>query len=150
MKQVKNFASFPVVTALESDTVEKIAQTMNERHVGNVVVVSLTDEGFRPVGIVTDRDIVVLCVATNRIPSTVTAVEIMSEDLVVAHEEDGVSGVLTLMKENAIRRIPLVDRQGVLKGIVAMDDLISVQGKELDDLPRLQRNWEKVARGPTP
>jgi len=93
------------------------ARTMRDLDIGTIVV---TNEG-RPVGIVTDRDIVVRGLAAGRSPTSSVA-EIFSDDLTTVSESDPVDGAIKLMREKKLRRLP-VTRAGTLIGIVSIGDL---------------------------
>lgn len=116
---IEDIARTEVVTAERDDTVESIVEDMAENNVGSVVVV----EEDRPVGIVTDRTITL---ALRETPDVVeqTAEELMAEDLTTADLESDAFEVLDRMSETGVRRIPIVDEDGELKGIVTLDDVL--------------------------
>jgi CBS domain-containing protein len=99
-------------------TLVEAAQAMRDHDVGSVLV--LQDDSIR--GIVTDRDIVVRAVAEGRDPSHTVLVEIASETLVSISPDDPVDRAVTLMREHAVRRLPVVD-SGRPIGIVSLGDL---------------------------
>jgi CBS domain-containing protein len=88
----------------------------------------------RPVGIVTDRDIVVEVVAAGLDPNTLTVGEIMARTLAVAREEDDALVSLKTMRRRGVRRLPVVDSAGGLVGIVTLDDLLEVGTSALMDV----------------
>ena len=112
-----------VVTVTPQSTLPEVARAMRRGHVGSVVVVSPADPK-QPIGIVTDRDIVLETLAADLDPRTVTASEIMSRTLVTAAESDDAAWSLKVMRDRGIRRLPVVDAQGKLSGIIALDDLL--------------------------
>jgi CBS domain-containing protein len=119
-------------------TVQEAAQLMRRHHVGNVVVAEEGPSGRKvPVGIVTDRDIVVSVVATALDPAVYTLGDVVMEALVTAHEDDGIFESLQRMRVHAIRRMPVVDREGGLVGIVAVDDLIQLLSEEMSEITKL-------------
>lgn len=143
--RVRHWASFPVVTADRKESVISIAKKMHDFHVGDVIIT----EGEYPVGIVTDRDLVIEVMAKDLSPEDTTAEEVMTDELVVADDSETVDRTLELMKRNGVRRIPLVDRSGHLTGIVSMDDLLGNTPENTETvrtLPKIQRNWEKEVR----
>jgi signal-transduction protein with cAMP-binding, CBS, and nucleotidyltransferase domain len=87
-----------------------------------------------PVGIVTDRDIVIEVLTADLDYRTVSAGEIMGKDLVVAREQDDALDTLKLMRSRGIRRVPVVGRAGTLAGIVTVDDLLEIVSEQLGDL----------------
>ncbi|MGA8595799.1 MAG: CBS domain-containing protein [Bryobacteraceae bacterium] len=130
-------------------SVQEAAQLMRSHHVGNVVVVEKSARGQTPVGIVTDRDIVVGVVALGIEASRLTAGDIMGSQLVTALEDQGVFETIEQMQSNGIRRLPVVDRQGLLLGIITVDDLFEFLGMHLSELSRAlarERKKEIAAR----
>ncbi|HSN22442.1 MAG TPA: CBS domain-containing protein [Usitatibacter sp.] len=125
------------------------SRLMRETHVGSVVVVD--QEGPpRPVGIVTDRDIVVEAVAAGIDPTTLTVGEIMGPTLVVAREDDDALVSLKTMRRRGVRRLPVVDAAGTLCGIVTLDDLLEAGSSALNDViqaiasERALESWRRV------
>lgn len=130
-------------TALEA------AQLMRSSHVGDVVVVDKPNGEYVPVGIVTDRDLIVAVMAAELDAASVTVDEVMSGTLVTASEANDVHETAELMRSKGIRRVPVVDEQGALVGIVALDDILRVIGEELTLLGRVisrERFQEQQAR----
>ena len=122
-----------VVTALASAPLPEIAKLMRKNHVGSVVVVDDKDPR-RPIGIVTDRDIVVEVVAAGQDARTVNAGEVMSGSIVTAAVDDDASWSLKVMRDRGIRRLPVIDAKGAMIGIVALDDLLSAASATLYDV----------------
>ena len=136
-----------VVVAGRNDTAATAADLMRRHHVGDVVVVDETDGARRPLGIVTDRDIVVEVVATRLDAEAVFLGDIMSEDLVVARESDDASDILESMRRQGVRRAPVVDAKGSLVGILAIDDVMQFLAEQMGDLSSLiRREQEHEAR----
>lgn len=119
-----------VVTAKPDATLEQLAKLMEKHNVGSVVIV----EGKKPVGIVTDRDLVVRAVVKGKGARETRARDIMTPDPKVLPESYGICEALREAKEAGVRRIPLVDDQGNLTGIVSIDDIIFLVGQELEDI----------------
>ena len=109
------------------------SRLMRQAHVGCVVVTDDADS-HRPVGIITDRDIVVEVVAAGLDPKTVTAGEIMGSSLVVAREDDDALVSLKTMRRRGVRRLPVVDSTGKLRGIVTLDDLLEAGATAVNDV----------------
>ena len=122
-----------VVTAFASAPLPEIAKLMRKNHVGSVVVVDDKDPR-RPIGIVTDRDIVVEVVAAGQDARTVNAGEAMSGSIVTAAVDDDASWTLKVMRDRGIRRLPVIDAKGAMIGIVALDDLLSAASATLYDV----------------
>jgi CBS domain-containing protein len=120
-----------VVQCARSATALELAQLMRSSHVGDVVVVDQPDGHKIPVGIVTDRDLVVEVLAGELDPATVTAGDLMAAEIVTAGEQDDIREVAELMRFKGVRRVPVVDERGGLAGIVTLDDLLKVSGGDL-------------------
>ncbi len=126
-----------VVIVNRNEHILATAKLMRNHHVGDVVVVEETAAGRKPVGIVTDRDIVVEVIAKEVGFDTVTAGDIMSIGLVTAREEDSLWDAIRLMRGKGIRRLPVVDAAGILQGIVTVDDLLDLLAEEMVNLSRV-------------
>lgn len=140
-----------VVIGSRDTTIYEVAQLMREYHAGDLVVTDELGGKRTPVGIVTDRDIVVEVLAEGLNPSGLTAGDIMSASLVTVKEHDGMFEVLRLMRSEGVRRAPIVDESGALIGIVSLDDLLELIAEELGDLASLireERRKEEVTRPP--
>lgn len=131
-----------VIIANRSDSALEIAKIMRQYHVGDVIVVDHSNDKNIPVGIVTDRDIVLELVAKEIDVSGVTAGDIMSTDLLITNEHEELSGVIQGMQLKGVRRVPVVDKQGGLLGIVSEDDLIEIIGEQLNNLVSLVNKGE--------
>ena len=122
-----------VATTVARASLADVAKLMRENHVGSVIVVD--PPGSRiPVGIVTDRDIVVEAVAADLDARGLSAGEVMSRNLLTALEGDDASWSLKVMRDHGIRRLPVVDGAGELVGIVALDDLLECASIALSDV----------------
>ena len=122
-----------VVTTVPRASLVDVAKLMRESHVGSVIVID--PPGSRmPVGIVTDRDIVVEAVAASLDPRTLTAGEIMTRELVTTAEDDDSSWSLKVMRDRGVRRLPVVNAGGEVVGIVALDDLLEFAAGALSDV----------------
>jgi CBS domain-containing protein len=129
------FCNRTVVIVRRDERVVTAAHLMREHHVGDVVVVEERGGQRYPVGSLTDRDIVVGVVAkAPEFVSTLCVGEVMGPTLVTADEEERLCSVLKKMRTVGVRRIPVVDRQGVLQGIISFDDLVEFVAEELSDL----------------
>jgi len=112
-------------------SVWEVVHEMDERGTGSVVVVA---EGRRPVGILTDRDIVRRVVAVGGDPNLTTAGDVMTKDVVTVSEDASLHKVLAEAKEHGVRRLPLLDSRGELSGMVSLDDVVAELSAELADL----------------
>lgn len=144
------FCNREVVIAPVTADIATIARLMREHHVGDVVIVDDNDPArVVPRGILTDRDIVLELVAKGVSPEKVSAGEMMSPDLVTAHEEDSLWQTLQRMRSFGVRRMVVVNGAGGLEGILTLDDVIELLADELATLARIlphARELEKVRR----
>jgi CBS domain-containing protein len=104
------------------DSISRIAEIMKREDVGSVPVVESADSG-RLVGIVTDRDIVVRVLAEGRDVSGATVRDAMTPNPATCREDDDVSRAVAHMAERQVRRLPVVDADGRLRGIIAQADI---------------------------
>jgi len=149
--KVRDFFSPQVVTAAPGASLREAAMQMREQHVGALLVVETKDGVTRPVGILTDRDIVVAVVAVaDARPEAIRVGEAMSAELAVAHEDDGLFEAVARMSERAVRRLPVVGPDGALKGIVSLDDVLRVLAAELGQLAEALRWGRMRERGRRP
>jgi CBS domain-containing protein len=108
------------------------------------VVVAEERGGTRvPVGILTDRDIVVELLAEQVPLEAVSVGDAMSSELLTVSEEEEVMDVLQRMRGRGVRRAPVVDHSGALAGILAVDDMIDLIAEQLSDLVKLIGNEQQ-------
>jgi len=132
-------SSRSVVFVTRDATVEAAAQLMRSHHVGTVVVVE-ERKGVRfPVGIITDRDIVIEVNATGLDQRAITVGDIMAQELVSVREGDDMLHTLQVMRYKGLRRLPVVDEAGALIGIVSMDDVLELFSEQIAEMARALR-----------
>ena len=136
---VGDFCTREVVIVNKESSIEELAQVMRQYHVGDVVVAEERAGERIPVGIVTDRDIVIEVVAKGLALNTVTAGDIMSYDLLLVREQEGLWDVLGRMRSRGVRRVPVVNDRGALVGLITLDDLLDLLSEELGALAKLVR-----------
>jgi len=134
---IGEFCNREVVFATRKMSIPEAAQLMRQHHVGDLVVVDETDGKRLPVGIVTDRDIVIEIIAKSLHFNDFTVGDIMSPQLVSVAEHEGVFETIRLMRVKGIRRIPVVDREGGLEGIVSADDILDLLAEEMTELAKV-------------
>jgi len=130
-------------------TVHAACKLMRHYHVGSLVVVDQIDGKRVPTGILTDRDIVVEIDATDLDPKVITVGDIMLPELVTVAENQGVLETIGIMRFKGVRRVPIVDAENRLIGIVTIDDLLEVLAEELTDIARIvsrEQSHERQAR----
>lgn len=131
------------------ETVQGVALMMRRFHVGDVIVVDQVDGSNIPVGILTDRDIVVSVIAPGLDPNSLQVGDIMTDDLLTARDTDDVYETIERMRLRGIRRVPVVNASGGLSGIVSADDLLEFLAEEMGELSRIspyQQAHERRAR----
>ena len=134
---VGKFCNREVIVAEKSSTVQEVAKLMRQHHVGDVVIVDSSGGKAKPIGILTDRDIVIELIACDVTPDAVCAQDVMSYELVTAREEDSIWDTLQTMRAKGIRRIPVVNEAGGLEGILSVDDLLELFAEELNLLSKI-------------
>lgn len=119
-----------VVTVRRHETVATAAWMMRERNVGSVVVVEPAgvNGGERPIGMLTDRDIVTNVIVRETDPRDVNVEDVMTRNPVTVLANSSVEDALLRMRNGAVRRVPVLDDRGRLAGILALDDIFEYLG----------------------
>lgn len=146
---ISDICTADTISCTRDETVQGAALLMRKHHVGDLVVVDRANEDAIPVGIVTDRDIVVSVIALGLDPASLMVGDIMTDDLLTCREDDDVYQTIEHMRLRGIRRVPVVNHKGALAGIVSADDLLEFLADEMGDLSRIsgsQQAHEKRAR----
>src|SRR5690606_17080970 len=121
---IQSISTTEVVTVEKSTNLKEVAKLMFSEHVGCVIVTE--GNGRRiPTGVITDRDIAI-CVGSSQNPQELLVEQIMHSKPVVAKTSDGIFETIVKMRENGIKRVPVVTDDGSLYGIVSSDDLLSL------------------------
>ncbi len=132
---VKEVMTRDVCTAKKEDSLLNASRKMLEFGVGSVIIV----EDGKPVGIVTERDILKKVVARNKVPSKVRLEEIMSSPLITIKPTTSLREAADIMRKRGIRRLPIIDDDGNLVGIITDNDILSV-AIDLGEFAALLRN----------
>lgn len=138
-----------VATIERTDGVVEAAERMRTQHVGDLIVVEHRDGRAIPVGIITDRDIVVGIVARRTPPAAVTVGDAMSSRLLTVHQDNGIEFALREMRRVGVRRAPVVGDAGELVGVLSIDDVIdhlAVQVGHIADVVRFGQQAEVGSR----
>jgi CBS domain-containing protein len=146
---ISEFCVRDVVCTTRSATIAKAAALMRQFHVGDVLVVDETDGRRIPVGIVTDRDIVIEVVATGVDPRLLKVGDLVQRPIVTITEDRSYGDTIRLMTVNGVRRMPVVDRTGNLVGIISVDDMLrqlAIPLAALAELPDRGRHLEMQSR----
>lgn len=131
---IDEICSREVAFVNSEESIKTAAQLMRQYHVGSVVVVDERGGGRIPVGMLTDRDIVVAVVALGLRPDAIRVGDVMSNELVSVRQDAGVAETTELMRLKGVRRLPVTDAGGSLVGIIASDDVLSLLAEEMSSL----------------
>lgn len=125
---LERFCRKTLVKVAPNTPVDSVARTMREMHVGTVVV---TDPMGTPLGVITDRDVACRVVAEGRDPRATEVSAVMSSPAATIRENARIEEAVVRMRELGVRRLPVVDGEGRLAGLVALDDLMVMLSAEL-------------------
>jgi CBS domain-containing protein len=144
---IGEFCNREVVFATRETSIPEAAQLMRQYHVGDLVVVDEIDGKRVPVGIVTDRDIVIEIISQSLDINEFKVGDIMSPQLISVQEKEGVFETIRLMRAKGIRRIPIINQEGGLEGIVSADDILDLLAEEMAELAKVApREQEREAK----
>ena len=136
-----------VITANRDTNVSEAAQLMRDKHVGSLIIVEERDNHMEPVGMLTDRDIVIEVLAEKVDPEAVTVGDIMTRAVLKVCEQDSVLETAQRMRARGVRRVPVITNQGELVGVLAQDDILKLVSEELSLLVEVTtREAEQEAR----
>jgi signal-transduction protein with cAMP-binding, CBS, and nucleotidyltransferase domain len=150
--RVADICTRRVVTCGRDANAQELAKLMRDCHVGDVIVVDAPEEGRgRPVGIVTDRDLVVQVMAQGVAPELVRAGDLMKDKLVTVEESELVFDAIWHMRGQGVRRLPVVDVHRRLVGVITADDITAFLASQLTETARIaphEAKLEQAARQP--
>lgn len=138
-----------VIFCTPDTSIPAAAKLMREHHVGDLLVAVEEPDGVQPVGILTDRDIVVEIIALGIPIDRLTVKDVMSRALVSVNESKGIYETLALMRHKGVRRMPVVNQHDDLVGIVTLDDLLENIAEEMGLAAKLithERERESASR----
>jgi CBS domain-containing protein len=128
-----------VVTADPETTAAQAARLMRQHHVGSLIVVDAADDSGRPLGIVTDRDLVLAVMAEELDPAVFTVGDLMSTDLATAPQTAGLMDAVEILRRRGLRRLVVVDDAARVTGVVTLEDLLDALAGELGTLAQALR-----------
>lgn len=140
---IGEFCNREVIIARREESVLEAARLMRQYHVGAVVIVDELNDKRYPVGVVTDRDLVMEVLVNKLDPETVSLGEILADSVVRVKESDGVFDTVQHMRSGGVRRAPVVNDAGELVGIIAVDDLVALLAEEMTELYKLMRHEQE-------
>jgi len=118
------------------ESVQIAAERMNSRNVGTLMVL---DGDSRPVGILTDRDLALRVVGKGLDPIETSVGEVMSKAPDSVHDDTSIETALACMRTGPYRRLPVVDNDGKLVGLVSLDDILDLLSEEFAEIGKLVR-----------
>lgn len=133
---VGKICSRSVVVASPDDSIVEAARRMAEHGVGTLVV---RDTEGHPVGMVTDRDVTVRSVAAGLDPEATLVSDLMTAPVEMVHESTPIEDALARMSRTGVRRLPVVDEEDRIVGILALDDVLELLAEEQETVGRLLR-----------
>ncbi len=126
-----------VIIIERSESIRVAVDLMRQHHVGDVVVVEKENGSAKPVGILTDRDIIIEILAEDVDLGSVAVGDVMSHELNTVGEETKLMDAIKQMRAKSVRRLPVVDKDGALLGILTADDVVELLSEQLSDLAAL-------------
>lgn len=132
------------VFVTRNESVLTAARLMRDYHVGDVVVVEMEDGRRRPVGILTDRDIVLEVTALDVDPRLITASDAMSDELISMEGDADLFDATARMRHYGVRRLVVVDAEDALIGVISVDDVLDVLAEEMTNIARVMYREREV------
>ena len=148
MKVGKACSTRPIVADAELDIIES-ARLMRKHHVGTLIITESDGDISKPVGIITDRDLVVEVLPRDMNLHKIKLSDVMTGCPLTAAEDDDLYDTLERMWLKGVRRVPVVDARGNLTGILSTDDVLEVLARELSGVIKLferERGSEEMFR----
>ncbi|HAT6937648.1 TPA: CBS domain-containing protein [Legionella pneumophila] len=144
--RIGEFCNRDVVMMNGDESVKQAAELMRAHHVGDIVLVEELKGHRVPIGIVTDRDLVIEVMALDVNPEELAVQDIVTRSILVAREEDSLIDSLALMQEKGVRRLPVVDNEHVLVGIITIDDITELLAEMLHKVVGVVDRQQKVEK----
>jgi CBS domain-containing protein len=141
---LNNFCILDVACCTPQTSILEAAQLMRKNHTGDLVIVEDDEESREPLGVITDRDIVVEVLAKGLDPATTTVSSVMRKPVVIAREDEDSSQVLERMRSHGVRRMPVTGPRGKLVGIVTADDMMKRLAQEASILTEIVSREQRV------
>jgi CBS domain-containing protein len=127
--KVKDICTLGTATCTREASILEAARLMREHHTGDLVVVDDPGGDRTPAGILTDRDIVIGVLAAELDPAATRVSQVMSSKLVIANGSEDVTEAIERMRLHGVRRLPVVDHDGSLLGIMTLDDALTLHAE---------------------
>lgn len=133
-----------VITVDVGIDVSAAAAVMRENKLGYLIVTDKTKGGRAPVGVLTDRDIVVKVTAKDVDPHSITVGDVMTRDPLIVTDDDGISETLHRMRRLGVRRVPVVGARGEISGVMSIDDAVDHLVSQLADAAGSAHNEPQI------
>lgn len=147
--KVGEYCTRDVVVINSDESVKTAAELMRFQHVGDLVLLEKRHSKTVPIGIITDRDLVVEVMAVGLSPDSLLVRDILTQPLYHVFEEDDLFDALNLMHTEKIRRLPVVNQNHELVGIITIDDFVEILTEmmsKVTDVAKLQQKREARKR----
>lgn len=141
---ITSICTHRVITVDRQIDIAAAATVMRENHIGYLIVTDARSGGASPIGVITDRDIVVKVTALDVDPHTLTVGDVMTAEPLTAAEDDGISETLHRMRRLGVRRVPVVGARGQVSGVLSIDDVVDHLVGQLADVAGSIRNELKL------
>lgn len=147
---VGEYCNREVIITDRHTSIVDAAKLMRQHHVGDLVVVQEVEGENVPIGIITDRDIVIEMLAKEIPLNSVTVVDLMTRELATVREDADLWDTLAQMRSLGLRRMPVINSRGGLSGILTTDDALELLTEGLTDVVRLVRHQKEVEEAHRP
>lgn len=143
---IKKVCKTNVITIEKDATLKEAVRLMSLKHVGSIVVTESRGKNKFPVGVITDRDIA-LALDTSDTPLVMKVEVVMQSHPITINTEDGIYDTIIKMQAHGVKRMPVLNNDGTLYGLVSADDLLSLMGEEINSLSKITHNQMMNERG---
>lgn len=143
---IKSICTSNVVTIKKTATLTDAVKLMANNHVGSIIVVEIIGERIMPLGILTDRDIA-LTIGNSQKPGAIKVEQVMQSAPVTISENDGIYEAIFKMQEFGVKRLPVIQADGSLIGIVSKDDILKLIAEEINHLSKINVNQIRNEQG---
>ena len=134
---VGEYCNRETIVVSKNESIREVIRLMRNLHVGDVIVVEKKGSRVVPIGIITDRDIVIEILADDVDLDAVSVNDVMSYELVTATEDTKLLDAITIMRNKGVRRMPIVNKKGSLVGIITIDDVLELIAEQLQGIVSL-------------
>jgi CBS domain-containing protein len=140
------------VTIRPQEDLLAAAQLMREKHVGFLIVVepAVAEGAWHPVGVLTDRDVVITVVAREANPRSLRVEDVMTRKPAQIQADESLDAALREMRRVGVRRLPVVGERGALYGVISLDDVLARLSDQLQHVAGSIRSEQRVERALRP